>query len=286
VTDHDAHRAAVEAWRTQRYAALRRDIGWLTLAGLAWLKPGVNRIGADPAADITLPSGPPSVGTISVNDLVVVADGSFLHDDAPVRGLFLVNDQQGEPTMLALGPLRMCVIERGGRLALRTWNLESAARRTFEGIAHWPVDPAWRLDARFEPTPGRTVPVPDVLGTNDEQAAPGDVLFQLDGVTHRLQALDGGETGELWLVFADATNGHETYGGGRFVYTDVPDGQGRVVVDFNRAYNPPCVFSAYATCPLPWPANRLRMRVEAGERLAHRRAMTAGTDAEGPTLHR
>ena len=105
---------------------------------------------------------------------------------------------------------------------------EAAARREFEGIDHWAVDPAWRMEARFEPTPGRTIRVPDVLGIDEDDESPGDVVFELDGVTHRLQALPGGDTGELWLVFGDATNGHETYGGGRFLYTGAPDADGRV----------------------------------------------------------
>jgi uncharacterized protein (DUF1684 family) len=271
VTDPDAHRIAVEAWREQRYSALRRDIGWLTLAGLGWLKPGVNRVGADAGADIVLPTGPARAGTITVGagagDGETRASGSFTHRGEPVRELRLVNDHQGEATTLELGSLRLCVIERGGRLAVRTWDLDSPVRRAFDGIDHWPIDPAWQVQGRFEPTPGRTLPVPDALGTNDEQASPGDVHLQLAGRSHRLQALDGGDSGALWLVFADATNGRETYGGGRFVYTSAPDAHGRVVVDFNRAYNPPCVFSPYATCPLPWPANRLPLRVEAGERL-------------------
>ena len=171
--------------------------------------------------------------------------------------------------MLELGSLRLCVIERGGRMAVRTWDLASRARQDFEEIDHWPVDATWRFEGQFEPTPGRNIRVPDVLGTDDEQESPGEVLFEVGGVTHRLQALKGGDSGELWLVFADATNRHETYGGGRFLYTRVPDADGKVIIDFNRAYNPPCVFSPYATCPLPWPANRLAFRVEAGEQLFH-----------------
>ena len=263
MTDIDS----VEAWRAQRYAALRRDTGWLTLSGLDWLKPGTNVVGTDAAADVILRTGPKRAGTITVLEADVRASGQFTHEAKPVDDLRLVNDQHGEATMLELGPLRLCVIERGGRLAVRSWDLESARRRDFDGIDHWPVDPAWQLAGRFEPTPGRTLPVPDVLGTNDAQASPGDVALEIDGVTHRLQALQGGDSGALWLVFADATNGHETYGGGRFVYTGAPNADEGVIVDFNRAYNPPCVFSPYATCPLPWPANRLPFRVEAGERL-------------------
>lgn len=266
MTSDGAHRAAVEAWRQQRYAALRREIGWLTLAGLSWLRPGVNRVGTDPDAEVVLSAGPSRAGTVTLDEEGIVADGSFRHGGAPAEGLRLDTDAGGEPTMLELGTLRLCAIERGGRVAIRTWDTDTPARRTFDGIDHWPVDQAWRLAARLDPTPGRTVRVPDVLGTLDEEASPGDLVFELDGESYRLQALAGGEAGELWLVFADATNGGETYAGGRFLYTDAPDAHGFVELDFNRAYNPPCVFSPYATCPLPWPENRLPIRIEAGER--------------------
>ncbi len=266
MTDREDHVAEVEAWREGRYAALRCDIGWLTLAGLGWLKPGVNRVGSDPTADVVLPGGPPTAGTVTVAGDGVVADGEFQHDGRGASGLRLVSDQEGEATLMELGSLRICLVERGSRLALRTWDLDAPGRRSFSGIDHWPIDLAWRLEARFEPTPDRSIAVPDVLGTADEEPSPGDVVFVVAGVAYRLQALPGG-SGELWLVFADATNGHETYGGGRFLYTSAPDADGSVVVDFNRAYNPPCVFSPYATCPLPWPANRLALRIEAGERM-------------------
>jgi uncharacterized protein (DUF1684 family) len=265
--DPARHREEVEGWREGRYANLRRDQGWLTLAGLSWLKPGRNRLGTAPEADVRLPSGPPAAGTVTVTDGVPVADGDFLYRGQPARRLPLVTDALGEPTLLALGDLRLCVIERGGRLAIRTWDTASRARRDFAGIDHWPVDVAWRLRARYEPTPGTRLRVPDVIGIKEEKPTPATVAFDVAGVTHRLQGLEGGSNGELWLVFGDATNGVETYGGGRFLYTGSPQADGTVIVDFNRAYNPPCVFSPYATCPLPWPANRLPIRIEAGERV-------------------
>ena len=266
----DVHRAEVEAWRAERYAALRREIGWLTLVGLDWLRPGVNRVGSAPDVEIVLPSGPPTAGTITLSDDGIRANGTrdgLALGGMSVSDLRLVSDQDGDPTMLELGSLRLCLIERGQRPALRTWDIDADARRSFDGIDHWPVSPDWRIDARFEPTPTRVLRVPDVLGFRDEQPSPGDVVFERDGVVHRIQALAGGDAGELWLVFGDATNRHETYGGGRFLYTSAPTTTGAVVVDFNRAYNPPCVFSSFATCPLPWPANRLTLRIEAGERI-------------------
>jgi uncharacterized protein len=261
------HREAVEAWREERYRRLRSETGWLTLAGLGWLKPGVNRLGSGEEADVVLPSGPPLAGTVTVDGGAATADGAFLHDGEPVHDLELTSDAEGEPTMLELGALRLCLIDRGGRLAIRTCDTAAPALATFDGVDHWPVDPAWRHLARFESTSGASLHVPDVIGVVDEKPTPGTVAFEVGGVSHRLEALEGGPDGELWLVFGDATNGVETYGGGRFLYTDAPEADGTVVVDFNRAYNPPCVFSPYATCPLPWPANRLDVRVEAGERM-------------------
>ena len=266
--DAAAHRADVEAWREGRYAALRRDMGWLTLAGLDWLRAGENRVGSDPGADIVVPGAPPEAGVIELReDGSVAASGAWRHDGTAVDGMVLTDDADGEPTVLELGDVRQCLIRRGGRPALRTWDLAAPARRKFSGIPHWPIDPAWRLEGELRATPGRTIRVPDVLGMDEDEISPGDVEFRVNGVTRRLQALPGGPNGELWLVFGDATNGAETYGGGRFLYTGPPDAGGRVVVDFNRSYNPPCVFSPFATCPLPWPENRLPIRIEAGERL-------------------
>ena len=266
--DPAAHRAEVEAWRQDRYDALRRDQGWLTLAGLAWLRTGVNRVGSARGNDVVLPGGPPHAGSLTLSEDGVIAAGEFRHGGVTVDGLRIVDDHDGaaEPTLLELGTLRLIVIRRGDRLGVRTWDLDAPLRRDFSGIDHWPVDPAWRLDGRFEATPGRTLHVPDVLGPGYEEASPGDVVFRAGDREQRLQAMPGGPDGDLWLIFGDATNGGETYAGGRFLYTSPPDADGGVVVDFNRAYNPPCVFSPYATCPLPWPANRLDVRIEAGEK--------------------
>jgi uncharacterized protein len=267
VIDADAHRREVETWREGRSAALLRDLGWLTLAGFAWLREGVNSVGSAADADVPLPGGPSNVGAITVVSGHATVDGAFTVDGMPVEGRTLSSDRHGEPTLLEVGALRLCVIERGGRLAARTWDLESAARRTFAGVPHYPVDLAWRLVGHFVATPHRRIRVPDVLGIDEEQPSPGTISLDVAGTGITLETLAGGSEGELWVVFGDATNGAETYGGGRFLYTAPPMPDGAVVVDFNRAYNPPCVFSPYATCPLPWPANRLAVRIEAGERL-------------------
>lgn len=266
--------AQIEAWREDRYARLREPVSWLTLVGLEWLRDGENRMGTAQSAQVRLPSGPPGVGSLRRNGRRVTAHAEpgagLTHDGGEVDGLELVSDMDAPegsgPTFLELGALRMCVIRRGERLALRVWDTDSPLRRDFAGIPHYPVDRAWRLEARFErAAPGQTFAVPDVMRDVSDEPLVGTVLLSIAGATHGIKALDGGD-GRLWLVFGDSTNGDTTYGGGRFVYTDPPAADGTVAVDFNRAYNPPCVFSPFATCPLPPAENRLPIRIEAGER--------------------
>jgi uncharacterized protein (DUF1684 family) len=159
------------------------------------------------------------------------------------------------------------VIERGGRLAVRVRDTASPARTRFDGIEAYPVDARWRVAARFEPyEPARTVEVPTVLGTAEPMTCPGRLVFELDGRTFTLDAMSEADDADLFLIFADATNRDATYGGGRFLYAARPGADGTVVVDFNKAYNPPCAFTPYATCPLPPPQNSLELRVEAGEK--------------------
>jgi uncharacterized protein len=268
------HVAEVEAWRAERYRRLRQPMSWLTLVGLEWLREGDNRLGSAPDVELRLPSGPTLAGRIALDAGRATATGEpgseLTHDGEPVAGLELVSDLDAPdaagPTLLELGSLRMCLVRRGDRFGLRVWDTDAAALREFDGIAHYPIDPAWRLVARFEPgAPGETFALPDVLGEIEDEPLPGTVVFDAGGTECRIKAIGAGE-GQLWLVFGDATNGETTYRGGRFVYTDAPRADGTVTVDFNRAYNPPCVFSPFATCPLPPAENRLPIRIEAGER--------------------
>ena len=165
---------------------------------------------------------------------------------------------------------------RGGALAVRVKDSESEALRAFRGLDYFPYAPAWRLEGRFEAAPeGSALEVPNSVGRTEKIRQPGWVSFDVEGKTFRLIALDDTGDGRLFLVFGDPTNGRETYGGGRFLYTDPPAG-GKVVIDFNRAYNPPCVFTPYATCPLPPRENRLPFPIPAGEKkYAHEAAHPA-----------
>jgi uncharacterized protein (DUF1684 family) len=271
------HAERVERWRSARIARLTGPDGWLTVVGLSWLREGGNPVGGHPSNQVTLPAGraPERVGSIVLEDgkatfLPEPGEGApVLHAGEPVTGpLALIDDLAGRPTVLELGSLRFHVIRRyGGRLGVRVRDLESQARAAFHGIEHYPVSEVWRFDGRFEPyDPPRVDRVPTVLDELEVYRTPGAVAFDLDGTTHRLDAfLEEGET-DLFIIFADQTTGKETYGGGRYLYAEPPDGQGRIELDFNRAYNPPCVFTPHATCALPLPQNRLAIRIEAGEK--------------------
>jgi len=266
-----AYLAEIERWRQGRIERLQRPDGWLSLVGFAWLEPGANSIGSDPEARIVLPaSAPARLGVVSVEGEQVTftaAPGVLATSSGvPVSTLRLRSDATGDPTLITHGSVTFYRIDRAGRPAIRVKDSEAPARERFAGIEHFPVDAKWRVEARFEPAPeATTVEVPNVLGYAEKMPAPGHVTFELGGETHRLLALDDTGDGRLFLVFADQTTGRETYGGGRFLYADPPR-EGRTVLDFNRAYNPPCVFSVYSTCPLPPPGNRLPVRIEAGEK--------------------
>jgi uncharacterized protein (DUF1684 family) len=267
-----AYVAEVEQWRAQRMAGLREPDGWLSLVGLHWLEEGFATVGSDPASDLLLPAGKAAerLGTLhragrrvrfeAAPDAVVTLEGE------PVGAAEMASDISGEQTTLAHGSLIFYVIERGERVGIRVKDLESERLRDFTGVDHYPVDAAWRLTARFEPfDQPKMIPVPNITGDIIEQPSHGRVVFAIDGVEHSLEPLGEVDT-PLFLVFGDQTNGGETYGGGRFLYAAPPDAEGRMVVDFNKAYNPPCVFTAYATCPLPPPGNRLPLRLTAGEK--------------------
>jgi hypothetical protein len=270
----EQHRAAVETWRRDRNARLRNPDGWLSLVGLYWLEPGEHRLGSDPDCEIQLSGDevPPLAGTLRVADGVVLlapATPDLRVGDAPAVAGELLPDVSGSPTTLAIGELRLHVIRRGARVGLRVRDRAAPALTAFRGVDAFPVDPGWRLGASLVPAPaGTTVTVPDITGHAGEVTTPGWVEFDRDGEAWRLTALPD-DDGSLFLVFGDATNGTQTYGGGRFLYTDPPSADGSLTLDFNLAYNPPCVFSPYATCPLPPAENRLALSISAGE-LAYR----------------
>jgi uncharacterized protein (DUF1684 family) len=259
------------AWHAAREKRLASEDGWLTLVALLWLKEGDNRAGSGPSATVVFPpKAPAQLGTFSRKGLAVSfqpAPGVVVSERGkPFAGGPLKSDATAEPDVLEAAGLRFYPVVRGDRVGLRVKDAQAPKRLAFRGIPTYPADPRWRIEARWEAAPAGTfIPVPNVLGTVDQMPAPGRAVFQLDGQEYRLTAvLEEGES-NLFFVFADATNRTETYGAGRFLYAAPPKGE-RVVLDFNRAYNPPCAFTPYATCPLPPRQNRLSIAVAAGEK--------------------
>ena len=263
----------INDWRERRHQRLQSDDGWMTLVGLEWLHEGINRVGSAADSDARMPGGPADWGTIELTgDRLVFtpAPGADITVDGEVVGQAeLTADSQGRPNVVRSGDLSFYVIYRQS-YALRIKDRKAPTLLAYEGMPVYPVDPSWRIEGRFERAkPGTTVEVADVLGHTNESPVYGTFEFERDGETFRLTGLGTEDSKSIEFMFADRTTGRETYGAGRFVYSDGMPKDGRVVVDFNKAYNPPCAFTAYSTCPLPLPENRLRLWVRAGEKKYH-----------------
>jgi uncharacterized protein (DUF1684 family) len=289
--DPAAHAAAVQAFADARVAELSAPDSWLSLIGLLWLSPGENTVGSAPDNDIVLPAkAAPRVGTLTVDGrdvrwrtapgvTVTLGVDSTLdmsagsgaipsdvsRDPAVTEADPMESPGAGKYVVLRHGDLNWIIIRRGDRMAMRLRDNASDTYAAFHDIDRFPTSEAWRVTARWVPH-DKVVAVPNVVGTVAEVESPAALRFWIDGREMALDVPGGEEHGRYMLVFADATSGRETYGGGRFLWIDGPDAQGRVVVDFNLAYNPPCVWTAFATCPLPTRDNRLPLAVEAGEK--------------------
>ena len=266
-----AFQQAQAQWRAQRLADLTKPDGWTSLIGLHWLDPGTHRVGSDADNGIRLSMGPAHLGVFTVRggQVSFVADAPVELDGKPARGGGLRSDKSpAGATLIGFdgGKGMASVIERGGRLALRVKHADADSRVRFSGLDYWPGGPGWQVQARFVAHPaGKTLPIVNIIGVTEDVPNPGVLEFEGGGKPYRLEALTDGGDG-LFVVFADRTSGHGSYGAGRYLDAAAPDAQGRVLLDFNRAYNPPCAFTPFATCPLPPPENRLDLRVEAGER--------------------
>jgi uncharacterized protein (DUF1684 family) len=264
-----AYRAQIGQWRERREAALKADDGWLTVVGLFWLKHGANTAGSDPANDIALPkdSAPANVGIFDLHDGVIsfqAAPGvTVTVNGNAATSATLKADSSGSPDIVRLNDLSLFVIERGNRYGIRLKDKNSELRKAFTGLKYFPPREEYRVKARFVPyDPPKMIPVPNILGQVDEEPSPGYVVFMLNGRECRLDPVTEGDS--LFFIFKDLTSGKETYPPGRFLNTEMPQ-NGEVILDFNQAYNPPCAFTPYATCPLPPEQNKLPIAIEAGE---------------------
>lgn len=267
------HEEMIRDWRSARHERLASDNGWLTLVGLEWLSEGENRVGSSSASTARIPGGPDHWGTVYLDGdklTFVPAQGSNVQvDGASVAEAPLVADNQGKPTVVSSGDLSFYVIFRES-YALRIKDRKAAVLQQFTGVESYPFKPDWRIEARFIPAEeGQTIEIGNVLGQLSPSAVYGYAEFERDGKNYRLLGLGEADSESLWFLFADRTTGKETYGAGRFLYSDGLPAEGRLVIDFNKAYNPPCVFNEYSTCPLPPQQNRLDLAVTAGEKDYH-----------------
>jgi len=269
--DLAAYEAEVLEWRAGRLERLLDPNGYLTQVGLQWLDEGTYSIGSDPGNDIVIPAtaaariGELRVATDGV--LLVVEEGvEVLHDGEPVSEIFMGADTSENPVTVTHRSLAWGIIERDGPIAVRIRDYEHPFVDTFGPLPYYDIDPAYRVAAKLnsyaEP---RTVAVDTVIdGFQQFPVAPGIVTFELNGERYELEPTISDE--KLFFVFGDDTNRDATYGAGRFLYADAPGEDGRLVLDFNKSYSPPCAFNDFSTCPVASPRNRLPTRIEAGEK--------------------
>jgi len=274
--DVDSYKHSIEQWQAGRVERLTASDGWLSLIGLEWLKEGANRVGRAADNDIVLSAGPAHLGVVTLAHdgsmrIALDKDSDATIDGKAVTEAALVDDlhagADAAPTRVSFGTASFHVIDRDGRKGLRVKDTEAPTRKHFVGIDAFPVDPSWRIEATWVPAqPGETLEMGSVIGTIDKYPVPGKLEFTRDGKHFEiLPVIEVPGDAQYFIVFADRTSGKETYGAARFLYIDPPK-DGKVVLDFNKAYNPPCAFTPFATCPLAPPENRLDLRVTAGEK--------------------
>lgn len=269
----ESYQKSIDEWHQKRIEGLKAPDSWLSLAGLFWLKDGENPFGTDPSNDVVFPEdkGPAEMGvfimkggqvTVKVNEGVEI-----LHDKKSVTTLEMKSDATGNPTVLNYGTLSWFVIERGEKIGIRLRDSSNPRIADFKGIERYPVSEKWRIEAHFEPYDiVKTIAVPTVLGTVSDSLCSGALVFEIEGRKYSLDPIADEDIEGYFIIFGDETNGRETYGAGRFLSASEAGPDGKVILDFNRAYNPPCAFSPFATCPLPPEQNILPIAVRAGEK--------------------
>jgi len=272
--DPVTYQKEIDDWKAGRLGRVTGPDGWTTLVGLYWLKPGTNRFGSDAGNDMQLSAAgfPAEVGNFDFDGKEVTftaAKGvAVMSGSKPVTTIKMVNDADAgavDPTTVTVGSVSFYAIKRNDKMGVRAKDTSADARVHFKGLEYFPVSQDWRFEAKFEPyTPMKKIPIINILGMEQDMPSPGALVFEVDGKPYSLDTvLEDGET-DYFVMFADKTSGKQTYGAGRFIYVKPPV-NGVTVLDFNKSYNPPCVFSPYATCPLPPPQNRLAIAITAGE---------------------
>ncbi|TVR73435.1 MAG: DUF1684 domain-containing protein [Marinilabiliales bacterium] len=259
----------IAEWDSARLHNLKSPTGWANLAGLFWLREGTNTIGSASGNTIVFPRGPEKIGSMTLDDgnvsFAPAAGVSISADGSAVDGNIVIFGEGSDAGLLTVDSLGFFIISRGERVGIRLRDYIHPRLDSLQVIERFAADKEWIIRAKFiEAEKDMTINVPDVLGEISRESVPGVLEFEMDGENVRLYPTGSRE--RLFVIFADETNGLETYGGGRFLYADGPDKDGYVYLDFNKAYNPPCAFSPYATCPLPPGENYLTFGIYAGEK--------------------
>jgi uncharacterized protein (DUF1684 family) len=269
----EQHRDVIKEWRQKRHDRLASEDGWLTLIGLKWLQEGENRVGKSHDNHIQIDGGPDYWGSVYLQPdglrFVRAAGNEVSVDGQYPEEVTMVADTEGEPTLVKSGNLSFHPIFRES-YALRIKDSQAPGRINFSGVENYEIQRDWRISGRLIPAEeGATIEIGNVLGQLYPSLVAGRFEFERNGKTHQLIALGDADSESLWIIFGDRTNNHETYGAGRFLYSDGLAENGWLVLDFNKSYNPPCAFNEYSTCPLPPQENRLDLMVTAGERDYH-----------------
>lgn len=261
-------------WEEKRLADLQKPDGYLSLVGLCWLQQGENSFGSDGGNSCQFPAGmPANIGRYTVSETGITvdieADVPVTHKGEPVTSMPILADRdKGGPTILELGTISWFVIQRGNALGIRIRDSQSKLITLFPGVDRFQLNEALRIPATFKKyDQPRTVPVPTILGTDADMISPGTLEITVGGESRELVALKATDENRLFLIVADGLAGKETYGGGRFLTTEPVDAAGNVIVDFNKATNPPCAFTPWATCPRPPEENRFTVEIPAGEKV-------------------
>jgi uncharacterized protein (DUF1684 family) len=274
IDDYLVYQTAIQTWQENRVRSLKKN--WLSLAGLYKLKEGENTFGASETNDIVFPDRniPNYIGSLFLNNgevrIQVNQDIEVLHNNEKVDEMELINDLSGDPTVLQLGSFSWYIIKRVDNLYIRLRDSQNPFIEEFKGITSFPLDTTWRIKSQFEPhMTTKIINTTTTAGDPSQISSTGAVGFRINGQYYRLDVWPIGKEGKFQTIFADETSGLETYGAGRFIVIEKPQENGQYIIDFNKAYNPPCAFTEFATCPLPPPQNRLPIKITAGEKKYH-----------------
>jgi len=269
-TAQSSYKTTIDNWHTKRIESLKAENGWLNLVGLFWLEEGNNTFGSDKQNSIVFPAGSIAAkagyferkgNTVK---LIVAEGANITVNGKPIKEAIVFHSDSLRTPTAVTGNLKWTIIKRDNKIGIRLRDIKSPAIAAFKGIERFAVDSNWQIEATLQTAPKASIAITNVLWQTNEQQSPGKLLFTINGKQYSLDALEEGN--ELFIIFGDATSGKTTYPAGRFLYAKKPDANGKTILDFNKAYNPPCAFTDFATCPLPPKQNILPIAITAGEK--------------------